>query len=88
MFRRSVLTENGYMKSNNIYYLIFLVLHGPFCPRRNLGAVAVLVCHLIIGKISIPGVGASIELWTRMIYNGTPKPQAGESRGSRVMYKL
>ncbi|KAN0119281.1 hypothetical protein V8E51_001489 [Hyaloscypha variabilis] len=54
----------------------------------SLGAIAVLVRHLIIGKISIPGVGVAIELWTLMIYNGTAKPQAGESRRSRVMYKL
>jgi hypothetical protein len=54
----------------------------------SLGAIAALVRHLIIGKISIPGVGVAIELWMLMIYNGTPKPQNGESRGSQVMYTL
>jgi len=53
----------------------------------SLGAVAVLVRHLIIGNIAIPGVGVAIELWTLMIYNGTEKAQNGESQVSRVMYK-
>lgn len=47
-----------------------------------------LVRHLIIRHIAIPGVGVAIELWTLMIYNGTDKAQNGESRVLRVLYKL
>ena len=54
----------------------------------SLGAIAVLVRHLIIGHIAIPGIGVAIELWTLMIYNGTDKAQNGESRAWWILYKL
>jgi hypothetical protein len=54
----------------------------------SLGAIAVLVRHLIIGNISLPGLGVAIELGTLMIYNGYNKSQNEQSRASWVLYKL
>ena len=54
----------------------------------SLGAIAVLVRRLIIGNISLPGLGVAIELATLMIYNGYDKSQNEQSWPSRVLYKL
>jgi hypothetical protein len=54
----------------------------------SLGAIAVLVRHLIISNISLPGLGVAIELGMLMIYNGYNKLQNEQSQVSRVLYKL
>jgi hypothetical protein len=54
----------------------------------SLGAIAMLVRRLIIGNISLPGLGVPIELVTLMIYNGYDKSQNEQSRASRILYEL
>jgi hypothetical protein len=54
----------------------------------SLGAIAVLVRHLIISNISLPGLGVAMELGTLMIYNGYDKSQNEQSQASQVLYKL